>query len=121
MLPGLLLHAIGNGLVFPTINIAGVSGVQDEEQGVASGLVTATLQVGVGIGVAVASGVLTAATVGTTPAAEVAGYSAAFVVAGCFSLAAAVAGFIGLRRGIGAQDDSARPEQPQQEIAVGTT
>jgi EmrB/QacA subfamily drug resistance transporter len=121
MLPGLLLHAIGNGLVFPTINIAGVSGVQDEEQGVASGLVTATLQVGVGIGVAVASGVLTVATVGTTAEAEVAGYSAAFVVAGCFSLAAAVVGFIGLRGGIGAQDDSARTERPQQEIAVGTT
>ncbi|PPK70207.1 MFS transporter [Actinokineospora auranticolor] len=105
MLPGLLLHAIGNGLVFPTINVAGVSGVDDEEQGVASGLVTAALQVGVGVGVAIVSGVLTMATVGDGPEAQVAGYSAAFLTATCFSVVAAVIGFVGLRCGIGVPTD----------------
>jgi EmrB/QacA subfamily drug resistance transporter len=101
MLPGMILHAIGNGLTFPTINIAGVSGVEDEEQGIASGMVTASLQVGVGIGVAVVSGVITAATTGPSPEAQVHGYSAAFVTATCFSIVASLIGFIGLRFKLG--------------------
>jgi MFS family permease len=97
MLPGLILHAIGNGLVFPTINVSGVSGVADREQGIASGMITASLQVGVGIGVAVVSGVLSSATAGASPIAQVHGYHAAFLTACVFSLVASATAFFGLR------------------------
>jgi EmrB/QacA subfamily drug resistance transporter len=111
MLPGLLLHAIGNGLVFPTINIAGVSGVDDEEQGIAAGLVTSALQIGVGIGVAIASGVITVATVDSSAEGQVAGYSAAFITATCFSVVAAIIGFFGMRGGLGTPAQSEQTEQ----------
>jgi EmrB/QacA subfamily drug resistance transporter len=96
LLPGLLLHGIGNGLVFPTMNIAGVSGVADREQGVASGMITATFQIGVGMGVAVLTGVMTATTHGTSVHAQLHGYHAAFAAAALFSLAGAVVSLLGL-------------------------
>ncbi len=96
LLPGLLLHGIGNGLVFPTMNIAGVSGVADREQGVASGLITATFQIGVGLGVAVLTGVMTATTHGTAAAAQLHGYRTAFGTAALFSLVGAAVSLLGL-------------------------
>lgn len=54
-LPGLLLHGLGNGLVFPTFYTQGTSGVPEEDEGVASALVNTSVQVGSGFGVAVAS------------------------------------------------------------------
>ncbi|WYB32608.1 MFS transporter [Streptomyces sp. SM1P] len=36
LLPALILHGIGNGLSFPSFNVAGVSGVADEQQGLAT-------------------------------------------------------------------------------------
>ncbi|MFG2823118.1 MFS transporter [Kitasatospora sp. NPDC048365] len=94
ILPGIILHGIGNGLVYPTVNIAGVSGVADERQGVAAGLITASYQVGAGVGVAVLAAVLTA-TGGAD--AGVAHFRWAFLVAGLFSVAGLLVGFFGLR------------------------
>lgn len=100
ILPGLLLHGIGNGLVFPTMNIAGVSGVADREQGIASGMITSTFQVGVGVGVAALTGVMAATVHGTSADAQLHGYHAAFVAAALFSLTGAAVSFIGLRRSV---------------------
>lgn len=113
MLPGLILHSIGNGLVFPTMNIAGVSGVQDREQGIASGMITASFQVGVGVGVAVLSGVLTASTTGSSPVGQLHGYHAAFMTAAVFSLIASTIGFVGLRR---TKSTSTPADIPAQEL-----
>ncbi|GJF35104.1 MFS transporter [Kitasatospora sp. NE20-6] len=107
MLPGIILHGIGNGLVYPTVNIAGVSGVADERQGVAAGLITASYQVGAGVGVAVLAAVLTA----TGGSGEgVSGYRWAFLVAGLMSLTGLLIGFQGLRQPKGAA--AASPAAP---------
>jgi MFS family permease len=100
MLPGMLLHGIGNGLVFTTMTIAGVQGVEDREQGVASGIITGSYQLGVGIGVAVLASVMTAV-VGTdspTPNQALDGYHAAFATAAVFSAIGLLVAVIGLRR-----------------------
>src|SRR3954467_6149143 len=59
LLPTMLLLGFGFALSFPTLNIAGTSGVGDHEQGLASGLVQTSFQVGGAIGLAVVSAVVT--------------------------------------------------------------
>jgi EmrB/QacA subfamily drug resistance transporter len=98
LLPGMLLHGIGNGLVFTTMTIAGVQGVRDREQGVASGIITGSYQLGVGLGVAVLASVMTATVNGPGAAAQLGGYRAAFVTAALFSLVGLAVALIGLRR-----------------------
>ncbi|MGW4471073.1 MFS transporter [Nonomuraea sp. NPDC004354] len=91
LLPALVVHGIGNGLSFPSLNIAAVSGLPDERQGLASGLVTSAVQIGAGIGVAVLAAVM--ALGGST----LAGYRIAFLMAGGFSLLGAFVVAFGLR------------------------
>ncbi|QFY07892.1 MFS transporter [Nonomuraea phyllanthi] len=91
LLPALVVHGIGNGLSFPSLNIAAVAGLPDEQQGLASGLVTSAVQIGAGIGVAVLAAMMTLG--GSTPA----GYRIAFLTAGCFSLLGALVAAFGLR------------------------
>ncbi len=59
LLPTMLLLGLGFALSFPTLNIAGTSGVGDHEQGLASGLVQTSFQVGGAIGLAVVSAIIT--------------------------------------------------------------
>ena len=59
LLPTMLLLGFGFALSFPTLNIAGTSGVGDHEQGLASGLVQTSFQVGGAIGLAVVSAIIT--------------------------------------------------------------
>ncbi|MEU0067981.1 MFS transporter [Streptomyces sp. NPDC006332] len=94
LLPGIIIHGVGNGFVYPTVNIAGVGGVADERQGVASALITASYQVGAGIGVAVLAAVLTA----TSDGSGVDHYRWAFMVAGLMSVIGLVIAFFGLGR-----------------------
>ncbi|MFI6503844.1 MFS transporter [Nonomuraea typhae] len=91
LLPALLVHGIGNGLSFPSLNIAAVAGLPDERQGLASGLVTSAVQIGAGIGVAVLAAMMTLG--GST----LAGYQIAFLTAGGFSLVGALIAAFGLR------------------------
>lgn len=97
LLPAILIHGIGNGLVYPTVNIAGVSGVADERQGVASGLITAAYQIGAGIGVAVLAAVLTATATTTGPGVGVTNYRWAFMVAVVFSAVGVLVALFGIR------------------------
>jgi MFS family permease len=96
LLPAIVIHGIGNGLVYPTVNIAGVSGVADERQGVASGLITAAYQIGAGVGVAVLAGVLTA-TATTGSGAGVDNYRWAFLAAAAFSALGVLIALFGIR------------------------
>ncbi|MEV1167455.1 MFS transporter, partial [Nonomuraea sp. NPDC049784] len=91
LLPALVVHGIGNGLSFPSLNIAAVAGLSDERQGLASGLVTSAVQIGAGIGVAVLAAVMTLG--GST----LGGYRIAFFTAGAFSLLGALIAAYGLR------------------------
>ncbi|MGY4920635.1 MFS transporter [Streptomyces sp. 900116325] len=91
LLPALLVHGVGNGLSFPGLNIAAVGGLPDEQQGLASGLITSSIQIGAGIGVTLLASLM--ATCGS----GLDGYRLVFLVAGCFSLLGPTLASIGLR------------------------
>ncbi|RAJ30326.1 EmrB/QacA subfamily drug resistance transporter [Kitasatospora sp. SolWspMP-SS2h] len=81
VLPSMLLIGAGFALAFPSINVAATSGVADDEQGLASGLVNTALQVGGAIVLAVTTAVLTAGSAGGTDAhAQLAGYRTALLL-----------------------------------------
>jgi EmrB/QacA subfamily drug resistance transporter len=58
MLPTMLLIGFGFALCFPSQNIQAVAGVQDHEQGLASGLVNTSFQLGGAIGLAIVTAVV---------------------------------------------------------------
>ncbi|WP_067828597.1 MFS transporter [Actinomadura kijaniata] len=105
LLPALIVHGVGNGLSFPSLNIAAVGALPDNRQGLASGLVTSAVQIGAGIGVAVLAAVM------AVPTSPLDGYRAAFLTAGAFSLLGALIAYLGLR---------ARAEPPAGEPANTT-
>jgi EmrB/QacA subfamily drug resistance transporter len=61
VLPGFVVFGLGVGLVFPAASIAALSGVGEEEAGLASGLLTTGHELGAAFGVAAISAVATAA------------------------------------------------------------
>jgi sugar phosphate permease len=63
MLPTMLLIGIGFGLCFAAINTQATAGVADAEQGLASGLVNTSLQLGGAIVLAVVTAILGSSTV----------------------------------------------------------
>ncbi len=62
ILPGLLIMPIGLGLSFVSITIAATAGVPGHESGLASGLLNTAQQVGGSLGLAILSGIASAAT-----------------------------------------------------------
>jgi MFS family permease len=58
MLPTMLLIGASFALQFPTLNIQGTAGVADHEQGLASGLVNTSFQLGGAIGLAIVTAVV---------------------------------------------------------------
>jgi MFS family permease len=98
LLPTMLLLGIGFALCFPTLNIQATNGVGDHEQGLASGLVQTSFQVGGAIGLAVVSAIVTSRAGGSTDAAVLldAYRTALIVVAGIAvaGLAVALSGLI---------------------------
>jgi EmrB/QacA subfamily drug resistance transporter len=93
-LPGLILVAIGMGLAFTTATVAATAGISDAEQGLASGLVVTSQQVGASIGLAVLTAIAASATrhyAGPPPQALVHGFKVAFAVGIGFGVAGAAA------------------------------
>jgi MFS family permease len=62
MLPTMLLLGTGFALSFPALNIQAVAGVADNEQGLASGLLNTSFQVGGAIGLAIVTAVVSSNT-----------------------------------------------------------
>jgi sugar phosphate permease len=58
LLPTMLLLGLGFALCFPSINAQATAGVADHEQGLASGLVNTSLQIGGAVMLAVISAVI---------------------------------------------------------------
>jgi EmrB/QacA subfamily drug resistance transporter len=87
-----LVVALGMGLAFVPLTIAAMSGVTDDESGLASGLMATAQQIGQAVGLAILTGVAT--TTAATPAALTDGFADAFVVAAGFALIAALAAFV---------------------------
>jgi hypothetical protein len=113
LLPSLLLIALGLGFAFPAMFIAGTAGVNNREQGLASGLLNTTQQVGAGVGLAVISAIATARTTALIQshtaigkAAVVAGFQAAFITCTAIALVGGIISFVVIRT-------SMRPSTPQ--------
>ena len=107
ILPTMLLLGIGFALSFPTLNIAGTNGVGDHEQGLASGLVQTSFQVGGAIGLAVVSAIITAHAGGSTDTGVILdAYRTALVVVTGVAVAGLAIALSGLL--------------PQREVAVAT-
>jgi MFS family permease len=86
LLPGFLLVAVGMAFSFVPISIAALAGVRNEEQGLASGLINTSQQIGGALGIAVLSTIATTQAedriaAGTAaPQAFVDGFQLAFLV-----------------------------------------
>lgn len=105
VLPAMSVVGLGAGLSFVSITTAALAGVDDEVAGLASGLLSTTVQIGGALGVAV---LVTAASErtrdlaasGAAPlAAQVGGLQFAFLIAAAVSLAASLVATFALRRG----------------------
>jgi EmrB/QacA subfamily drug resistance transporter len=59
ILPSMILLGLSCALCFPSLNVLATTGVSDDEQGLASGLVNTSFQVGGGVGLAVVTAVVT--------------------------------------------------------------
>jgi len=97
-----LLAGLGFGLAYPTLNIQALTGVRDDEQGLASGLVGSSFQLGGAIVLAIATATILAHTpTDATPAQSVHAFTAGTYVSAAAALlliAIAVAGWRGERR-----------------------
>jgi MFS family permease len=98
MLPSILLIGVGFALSFPSLNIQATAGVADREQGLASGLVSTSFQVGGAVVLAAVSAVVTSETGSATDAASLLdGFRPAIAVAtlvAALGLAVALSGII---------------------------
>jgi EmrB/QacA subfamily drug resistance transporter len=120
ILPTILLAGLGFMLAFGPLNMAATGGVEDHEQGLASGLVNTSFQVGGAIGLAIVTAVINSASAssdapaGSAPA-LLDGYQAGLIVSvfvALFGLVVTLSGPIGERwrprvalAGAGAGDD----------------
>jgi MFS family permease len=102
LLPTVLLIGIGFMFLFPTLNIQATSGVANHEQGLASGLVQTSFQVGGAVGLAIVTAVVAAQAGGSNdPSTLLDAYRAAIgvaVVVAAIGMVVAVTGLVGERR-----------------------
>ncbi|MEA2176740.1 MAG: hypothetical protein QOG77_37, partial [Solirubrobacteraceae bacterium] len=99
MLPTMALIGLGFTLVYGPLTIVATEGVDDDEQGLASGLFNTAFQFGAAIGLAVVASVVVSATgSGADPEALLDGYRAGLVVPVAGALLALVVTVPGLRR-----------------------
>jgi MFS family permease len=121
LLPTVMLIGIGFMLLFPTLNIQATAGVANHEQGLASGLVQTSFQVGGAVGLAIVSAVVAAQAGGSSdPSTLLDAYRAAIgvsLVVAAIGLVVAGSGLVSERRERLALA-SARDEEPCLERAA---
>jgi EmrB/QacA subfamily drug resistance transporter len=93
-----LLAAVGLGLAFVPVTIAAVSGVADREQGLASGLINTSQQVGGALGLAILAAVANSS-IGNSrdPAVLTEGFRTAFLVGAGFAILGLIATLVLIR------------------------
>ncbi|BEP16595.1 MFS transporter [Acidothermaceae bacterium B102] len=98
ILPTMLLLGLGFALGFPSLNVQAASGVANEEQGLASGLLNTSFQIGGAVGLAVVTAIVTGRTGSSTASATLlSGYRDGILVAtavGILGLAVALTGLV---------------------------
>ena len=102
LLPTMLLLGLGFAIGFPSLNVQATNGVADNEQGLASGLLNTSLQLGGAVGLAVVTAVVTSQTGTATDAqAMLHGFRPGIAVAtgiGMLGLLVSSTGWISQRR-----------------------
>jgi MFS family permease len=102
LLPTMLLLGLGFALGFPALNVQGTNGVADDEQGLASGLLSTSTELGAAVGLAVVTAVVTSQTGNAAgSAATLHGFRSGIAVAagiGLLGLLASVTGWVSERR-----------------------
>jgi MFS family permease len=97
-LPTMLLIGIGFGLSFPAYNMQATAGIANEEQGLASGLVNTSLQVGGALGLAITTAVISANSGGAMAGpALMDGFQPAIAVVTAISALGVISAFTGVR------------------------
>jgi MFS family permease len=93
-----LLAAVGLGFAFVPVTIAAVSGIKDREQGLASGLINTSEQVGGALGLAILAAVANAI-IGSDQTKQklVEGFQAAFAVGAAFAILGLIATLVLIR------------------------
>jgi EmrB/QacA subfamily drug resistance transporter len=100
----MLVAGAGTAFAFIPISIAALAGVQDQQAGLASGILNASQQLGVAIGIAIASSIAASHTKtllhagNTAPKALTGGFQSAFWALGAIALLALPAIFMLIRR-----------------------
>lgn len=112
MLPSLVLLGLAFALSYGPLTIAATEGVDEEEQGLAGGLLYTSFQFGSALGLSAVTAVNIAATDAGSASGQLDGYRAALVVPFVAAAVAAVIGAFGLRSGStavggGGDDDGA--------------
>jgi predicted MFS family arabinose efflux permease len=79
VLPGMILASLGMGAVFMPLTLIATTGLEDEDQGLASGLFNTSQQIGGALGLAILSTIAASQTHGGSPAQLVHGFHYAFV------------------------------------------
>jgi len=98
VLPGMLLLGLGAGVAFNPVLLAAMSGVGNDEAGLASGVVNTAFMMGGALGLAVLASVAAAGTAAQLDAGAAqnvaldAGYRSAFLIGACFAALAALLG-----------------------------
>jgi MFS family permease len=95
LLPTMVLLGIGFAVGFPSLNVQASTGVTDDEQGLASGVLNTALQIGGALGLAVVSAVVTSHTRGTTTAAILHGFRPGILVSAVIAVLGLVAAVLG--------------------------
>nr|WP_179816406.1 MFS transporter [Allostreptomyces psammosilenae] len=99
MFPSLILLGIAFSLAYGPLTIVATEGVEEEEQGLAGGLLYTSFQFGAALGLSTATAVNVWATTSTSPAALLDGYHAALWVPFAAAVLAALISASGLRSG----------------------
>ncbi|MEU1012437.1 MFS transporter [Streptomyces sp. NPDC088810] len=99
ILPTMLLVGSGFALTFPSLNVQATNGVEEHEQGMVSGLLNTSVQVGGAIFLAVVTAVVTAhAPAKATPQAVLDSYRPGLVVTAVIAVVGLLLSLSGLRR-----------------------
>jgi EmrB/QacA subfamily drug resistance transporter len=110
-----VIAAVGLGFAFVPVTIAAVSGIEDREQGLASGLINTSQQVGGALGLAILAAIANSV-IGSkeTPDTLVEGFQAAFAVGAGFAIVGLLATLLLIRT----SDSRAHVELSRQEAAT---